>query len=217
MGKNGGFSPSSAVNSMVLPSKSGTGQFDVLILQEETDLCNKEIVMDQPVVKPMETRAVKEKKHQLEHWSFCRINNCPAHYNMPTFGRHMSADEYYQVSDDSKKQGPQHDHKRPEGKKSQNVQANNRTSRGVWVNSSTERGQPDSQSWEWGSGPMPKEGQTPSQRPHVDAKSRYMPAAPKGPSKESQSKKSEDMDQTMESRDATSLPKQRVCPGRLRT
>jgi hypothetical protein len=115
----------------------------------------------------------------------------------------MSADEYYQVSDDSKKQGPQHDHKRPEGKTSQNVQANNRTCRGVWVNSGTERGQPDSQSWEWGSGPAPKEGQAPSQRPRVDAKLRYMPAAPKGPSKESRLKKSKEMDQATESRDSS--------------
>jgi hypothetical protein len=170
---------------MVLPSKTGTGQFNVLISQEGTDLCNKEIVMDQPAVKPMETRAEKEKKHQLEHWSFCQINNCLAHYDMPTFGRHVSTDEYYQVSNDLKKQGPQHDHKRPEGKKGQNMQANNRTPRGVWVNSGTERGQPDSQSQGWGSGPAPKEGQAPSQRPCKDAKSRYMPAAPKGPSKES--------------------------------
>jgi hypothetical protein len=56
---------------MVLPSKTGTGQFDVLIPQEDTNLCNEEIVMDQPVMKPMEMRAEKEKKHQLEHWSFC--------------------------------------------------------------------------------------------------------------------------------------------------
>jgi hypothetical protein len=97
----------------------------------------------------------------------------------------VSTDEYYQVSDDSKKQGPQHDHKRPEGKKSHNMQANNCTLRGVWVNSSTERGQPDSQSQEWGSGPVPKEGQAPLQRPRIDAKLRYMPATPKGLSKES--------------------------------
>jgi hypothetical protein len=51
------------VNSMVLLSKTGTGQFNVLILQEDTDLCNEEIVMDKPVEKPMETRAEKEKKH----------------------------------------------------------------------------------------------------------------------------------------------------------
>jgi hypothetical protein len=122
---------------------------------------------------------------------------------MPTFGRHVSTDEYYQVKDDSKKEGPQHNHKRPEEKKSQNVQANNHTSRGVWANSGTERGQPDSQSWEWGSGPVPKEGQAPLQRPCIDAKLRYMPATPKGPSKESQSKTSEDMDQAMESRDSS--------------
>jgi hypothetical protein len=188
---------------MVLLSKTGTGQFNVLILQEDTDLCNEEIVMDQPAVKPMEMRAEKEKKHWLEHWSLCWINNCLAHYNMLTFGRHVSADEYYQVSNNSKKEGPQHDLKRPEGKKSQNMQVNNRTHRGVWVNSSTERGQPDSQSQEGGSSPTPKEGQAPSQRPHVDAKSRYMPAAPKGPSKESRSKKSEDMDQATESRDSS--------------
>jgi hypothetical protein len=53
-----------------------------------------------------------------------------------------------------------------------------------------------------GSGPVPKEGQAPSQRPCTDSKSRYMPAAPKGPSKESQSKKTEDMDQATESRDS---------------
>jgi hypothetical protein len=51
------------VNNAVLPSKTGTGQFDVLISQKDTNLCNKEIVMDQPVVKPMEMRAEKEKKH----------------------------------------------------------------------------------------------------------------------------------------------------------
>jgi hypothetical protein len=170
---------------MVLPSKSGAGRFNVLISQKDTDLCNKEIVKDQPVMKPMKTRAEKERKHRLEHWSFCRINNCLAHHDVPTFGRQVSVDEYYRVTDNSKKRGPQHDHKRPEGKKSQNVQANNCTSRGVWVNSGTERGQPDSQSWEWGSCPAPKEGQAPSQRPCIDAKSRYMPATPKGPSKES--------------------------------
>jgi hypothetical protein len=48
---------------MVLPSKTGTGQFNVLISQEDTDLCNEEIVMDQPAVKPMEMRTEKEKKH----------------------------------------------------------------------------------------------------------------------------------------------------------
>jgi hypothetical protein len=63
VGKRGGFSPGSAVNNMVLLSKTGTGQFNVLISQEDTDLCNEEIVMDQPAVKPMETRAEKEKKH----------------------------------------------------------------------------------------------------------------------------------------------------------
>jgi hypothetical protein len=50
---------------------------------------------------------------------------------------------------------------------------------------------------------VPKEGQAPSKRPCVDAKSRYMPAAPEGPSKESRLKKSKDMDQTMESRDSS--------------
>jgi hypothetical protein len=49
------------VNNMVLPSKTGTGQFDVLISQEDTNLCNEEIVMDQPVMKPMETRAEKRR------------------------------------------------------------------------------------------------------------------------------------------------------------
>jgi hypothetical protein len=63
VGKCRGFSLSSAVNNMVLLSKTGTGQFNVLILQEDTDLCNEEIIMDQPVVKPMEMRAEKEKKH----------------------------------------------------------------------------------------------------------------------------------------------------------
>jgi hypothetical protein len=63
VGKCRGFSLSSVVNNMVLLSKTGTGQFNVLILQEDTDLCNEEIIMDQPVVKPMETRAEKEKKH----------------------------------------------------------------------------------------------------------------------------------------------------------
>jgi hypothetical protein len=51
------------VNNMVLPSKTGTGRFDVLILKNNTNLCNEEIVMDQPVVKPTEMRAEKEKKH----------------------------------------------------------------------------------------------------------------------------------------------------------
>jgi hypothetical protein len=83
------------------------------------------------------------------------------------------------------------------------MQVNNRTCRGVWVNSGTERGQSDSQSWEGGSGPVPKEWQAPSQRPRVDAKSRYMPATPEGPSKESRSKKPEDTDQAMESRDSS--------------
>jgi hypothetical protein len=50
---------------------------------------------------------------------------------------------------------------------------------------------------------MPKEGQAPSQRPHTDAKSRYMPATPKGLSKASRMKKSEDMDQVKESRDSS--------------
>jgi hypothetical protein len=122
---------------------------------------------------------------------------------MLTFRRHMSGDEYYQVSNNLEKQGPQHDHERPEGKKSQNVQVNNSTRRGIWVNSGTERGQPDSQSWEGGSSPMPKEGQAPSQRPYVDAKSRYMPATPKGLSQESRLKKPEDMDQATESRDSS--------------
>jgi hypothetical protein len=113
------------VNNMVLPSKTVTGQFNVLISQEDTNLCNEEIVMGQPVVKPMEMRAEKEKEHQLEHWSFCWINNCLAHYDMPTFGRQVSVNEYYWVKDDSKKQGPQHNLKLPE--KSQNVQVNNHT------------------------------------------------------------------------------------------
>jgi hypothetical protein len=34
-----------------------------------------------------------------------------------------------------------------------------------------------------GSGPAPKEGQAPLQRPHIDAKLRYMPATPEGLSK----------------------------------
>jgi hypothetical protein len=61
-----GFSPSSVVNNVVLPSKTGTGRFDVLISQSNTNLCNEEIVMDQPVAKPMESRA--EKKRNTD-WS----------------------------------------------------------------------------------------------------------------------------------------------------
>jgi hypothetical protein len=114
---------------------------------------------------------------------------------MPTFRRQVSADEYYQDTNSSKKEGPQHDLKRPEEKKGQNVQVNNRTHRGVWVNSSTERGQPDLQPQEGVSSPAPKEGQAPSQRPCTDAKSRYMPAAPECPRK--------DTDQAMESRDSS--------------
>jgi hypothetical protein len=95
MGKSRGFSPSSAVNNMVLLSKTGTGQFDVLILREDTDLCNEDEFESQPVVKSMETRSEKERKHQLEHWSFCRINNCLVHYDMLTFGKQVSMDKYY--------------------------------------------------------------------------------------------------------------------------
>jgi hypothetical protein len=52
------MAPSSAVNSMALLSKTGAGQFDVLILQNDTDLCNEEIIVDQPVGKPMEMSRV---------------------------------------------------------------------------------------------------------------------------------------------------------------
>jgi hypothetical protein len=41
------------------------------------------------------------------------------------YRRQMSTDEYYGVKEDSKKEGPQHDHQLPEGKKSQKMQANN--------------------------------------------------------------------------------------------
>jgi hypothetical protein len=48
---------------MVLPSKTGTGRFDVLISREDTDLCNEDDFTSQPVVKPMKTRSEKEKIH----------------------------------------------------------------------------------------------------------------------------------------------------------
>jgi hypothetical protein len=47
---------------------------------------------------------------------------------------------------------------------------------------------------------VPREGQAPSQRPHIDAKSRYMP---EGPNSGSRSKKTEEKDQAMESRDSS--------------
>src|SRR6266849_11207144 len=96
MGKHGGFCLGSAVNTMVLLSKSGNGRFDVLISHEDTVICNEgDLYKSHPEVKPMRTRSEKEKEHWMMHWSFCKIGNCPAHYNMLTFGRQMSADEYY--------------------------------------------------------------------------------------------------------------------------
>src|SRR5713101_7492758 len=96
MWKHGRFCLSSAVNTMVLLSKSGNSRFNVLISHEDTILCNEgDLYKHHPEVKPMRTRSKKEKEHQMMHWSFCKIGNCPARYDMPTFGRQMSADEYY--------------------------------------------------------------------------------------------------------------------------
>src|SRR5712692_10201876 len=96
MGEHRGFCLGSAVNTMVLPSKSGNGRFDVLISHEDTILCNEgDSYKSHPEVKPMKTRSEKEKEHQMMHWSFCKIGNCPTHYDTLTFRRQMSADEYH--------------------------------------------------------------------------------------------------------------------------
>ena len=63
----------------------------------------------------------------------------------------------------------------------------------------TERGQPDAEPQNQ-VGPVPREGQAPSERPH-DNKSRYMPVDPKGLSQASQLKKKEPTG--MESRDSS--------------
>src|SRR5713101_3667903 len=125
MGKHGGFCLSSAVNDMVLLSKSGNGRFDVLISHEDMVLCNEgDLYKSYLDVKSMKTRSKKEKEHWMMHWSFCKIGNCPAHYDMLTFRKQMSADKYYGQDGELvwEKQTPAHpkqDIKLPE--KSQNV------------------------------------------------------------------------------------------------
>src|SRR6266852_4788214 len=90
MGEHRGFCLGSAVNNMVLLSKSGNGQFDVLILHEDTILCNEgDLYKSHPEVKPMRTRSEKEKEHRMMHWSFCKIGNCPC-YDRVTPNDHVT-------------------------------------------------------------------------------------------------------------------------------
>jgi len=134
------------VKDTVLLRKTGleTGCYNVLISQRDTDLCNENNgCATKPVEKPVQNRKDKEHRHRMMHWSFCRINNCPAHYDMPTHGKQMSADAYYGSDGepvwDEKPRGPQHDLKLPE--EDQRVRANNFVHvQDGKVNSSTARG-----------------------------------------------------------------------------
>src|SRR6266849_1516907 len=195
MGECGGFCLSSAVNSMVLPSKSGNGQFDVLISHEDTILCNEgDSYKSHPEVKPMRTRSEKEKEHWMMHWSFCKIGNCPAHYDMPTFGRQMSADEYY--SQDGEPVWEKRTPARPrQDVKLHQSELDVKLGQKALADKSGARSNlktSDAVSQGKG-GPEPKEGLAPSERPRITNKSRYMPVDPKGLGTASQSKKQTDM------------------------
>ncbi len=195
MGKHGGFCLGSAVNTMVLPSKSGNGRFNVLISHEDTVLCNEEdSYKSHPEVKPMRTRSEKEKEHRMMHWSFCKIGNCPAHYDMPTFGRQMSAEEYYgqdgePVWEKRTPARPRQDVKLHQSeldvKLGQKALADKSGARSnLKTSDAVSQGK---------GGPEPKEGLAPSERPRITNKSRYMPVDPKGLGTASQSKKQTDM------------------------
>src|SRR5713101_725959 len=194
MGKHGGFCLGSAVNTMVLPSKSGNGRFDVLISHEDTILCNEgDSYKSHPEVKPMRTRSEKEKEHQMMHWSFCKIRNCPTHYDMPTFGRQMSADKYYGQDGEPvwEKQTPAHPrqdvklHKsKLDVKLGQKALADKSGARSnLKMSDAISQGK---------GGPEPKEGPAPSERPRTTNKPRYMPVNPKGLEIASQLKKQTD-------------------------
>ena len=172
MGKHGGFCLSSAVNSMVLPSKSGNGRFDVLISHEDTVLCNEgDLYKSHPEVKSMRMRSEKEKEHRMMHWSFCKIGNCPAHYDMLTFGRQMSADKYYgqdgePVWEKRTPARPRQDVKLHQSeldvKLGQKALADKSSARSnLKMSDAISQGK---------GGPEPKEGLAPSERPHTTNK-----------------------------------------------
>src|SRR5712692_5212998 len=174
MGKHRGFCLSSAVNDMVLLSKSGNGHFDVLISHEDTVLCNEgDLYKSHPEVKPMKTRSEKEKEHWMMHWSFCKIRNCPTHYDMPTFGRQMSADEYYGQDGEPvwEKQTPAHPQQdiklhmsKLDVKLGQKALADKSSARSnLKTSDAISQGK---------GGPEPKEGLAPSERPCTINKSR---------------------------------------------
>src|SRR5712692_6547079 len=195
MGKHGGFCLSSAVNSMALLSKSGNGHFDVLISHEDTILCNEgDSYKSHPEMKPMRTRSEKEKEHWMMHWSFCKIGNCPAHYDMPTFGRQMSADEYYGqdgelVWEKRTPTRPRQDIKLHQSeldvKLGQKALADKSSARSnLKMSDAVSQGK---------GGPEPKGGLAPPERPRIINKLRYMPANPQGLGITSQLKKKMDM------------------------
>src|SRR5713101_6889078 len=112
----------------------------------------------------------------MMHWSFCKIGNCPTHYDMPTFGRQMSADEYYgqdgePVWEKRTPACPRQDVKLHKSKLDVKLgQKALADKSGVRSNLKTS----DAISQGKG-GPMPKEGLAPSERPRTTNKPRYMP------------------------------------------
>src|SRR6266852_1591309 len=123
-----------------------------------------------------------------------KFGNCPTHYDMPTFGRQMSADKYYgqdgePVWEKRTPARPRQDVKLHQSeldvKLGQRALADKS---GVRSNLKTS----DAVSQGKG-GPEPKEGLAPSERPRTTNKLRYMPVNPKGLGTASQLKKQMDM------------------------
>src|SRR6266849_4742365 len=129
----------------------------------------------------------------MMHWSFCKIRNCPAHYDMPTFGRQMSADEYYGQDGEPvwEKRTPAHPKQdiklhmsKLDVKLGQKALADKSSARSnLKTSDAILQGK---------GGPEPKEGLAPSERPHTTNKPRYMPVDLKGLGIASQLKKQTD-------------------------
>src|SRR5713101_7230961 len=127
------------------------------------------------------------------HWSFCKIRNCPTHYNMLTFGRQMSADKYYGqdgelVWEKRTPACPKQDTKlhmsELDVKLGQKALVDKSSARS---NLKTSDALPQGRK-----SPEPRGGLAPPERPHIINKPRYMPADLQGLGITSQLKKQMD-------------------------